>query len=153
MAVSRTRRSPKIKQLVKQVPDLKIIGTLLWGLQQKERDDADRSIAILGGALVENALKQALLSQFMALGDDEALLFDGSDTPMGTLRRKSCVAYALGIIGPNTLHDVDIIRRIRNDFAHSLSLDLTFDALEDECKRLRNGAPQSELAPQFRTVG
>jgi hypothetical protein len=48
------------------------------------------------------------------------------DGPMGTFASRIAVAYALGIFGPQTRHDLDLIRHLRNQFAHCRN-PLSFD--------------------------
>jgi DNA-binding MltR family transcriptional regulator len=70
-----------------------------------------------------------------------AELFDGT-APLSTFSAKIKIAYAMGIIGKLTRHDLEKLREIRNAFAHSirhLSFDLpeianiveSFNALKD----------------------
>jgi hypothetical protein len=43
----------------------------------------------------------------------------GSDGILSSLSAKIKMAYAMSLIGPVTRHDLDLIRYIRNEFAHS----------------------------------
>jgi len=81
---------------------------------------SDRASAVLIGSVVEagltSLLKGALRSNLRS--EDRRLLFD-FDGPLGTFPSKTALAYAMGLIGPITRSDLDIIRLLRNEFAHS----------------------------------
>jgi DNA-binding MltR family transcriptional regulator len=80
----------------------------------------DRASAVMLGAIVENAVG-ALIKSLMRPdinADVRHALFDHNG-PLGTFSSKTATAYAFGGIGPVTRHDVDLIRELRNEFAHS----------------------------------
>ncbi len=65
----------------------------------------------------------------VALTDDETnKLFSGS-APLGSFATRIGLAYALGIYGPRTRHDLQILKDIRNAFAHA-NLAINFDTRE-----------------------
>jgi len=94
-------------------------ATILLELLQGD----ERSTAIVGGALVDDALEQMLRDHFLAakIGDstlaERLLQFNG---PLGTFSARIDLCYALKFYGPDTYHDLDLIRKVRNHFAHRL---------------------------------
>jgi DNA-binding MltR family transcriptional regulator len=48
--------------------------------------------------------------------------------PLATLSAKISICYAFGLIDENLLHDLDVIRKIRNRFAHDPTNKEFFDA-------------------------
>lgn len=92
-----------------------------------------RATAILYSTLVENALVR-LISKHMRIdlsSNDRRELFQ-------TFDRKIALAYALKLIGPVSRADLDLVRFIRNQFAHSRR-PLKFDIPEvaDVCAVLK----------------
>jgi DNA-binding MltR family transcriptional regulator len=81
----------------------------------------DRSLAIVGSALVEDALEQVLQFHFSA--DDRVVdeLFQ-PERPLGSFSAKIDVCFVLGIIGQITYGNLLIIKNIRNRFAHKILL-------------------------------
>jgi hypothetical protein len=73
----------------------------------------DRGMAILMATGVEDALQTAIAANLKVDADDAKLF--GYDSPMGTFR----IASAIGIIGPATKNDLNLVKAIRNTFAHS----------------------------------
>jgi mannitol operon repressor len=106
----------KRKQAPSIVDDL--VGFQLEFSTQGESIE-DRSSVILGAALLEEHL-QRLISGFLV--DDSRMmsgLFDFNG-PFGTFGNKIKVAYSLGLISKDEFCNLEIIREIRNVFAHQL---------------------------------
>jgi hypothetical protein len=80
----------------------------------------DRASAVLMASTVEAALTAYIGSKIRndLNSDDRRLLFDQRG-PLGTFSSKIIVAHALNWIGPITRNDLDLIRLLRNEFAHS----------------------------------
>jgi len=72
-----------------------------------------RAVVILQATMVEGILANAIESVLHSdLSKTKLFDFEG---PLGTFSAKIAIAYALGIFGPKTKHDLDLIRRLRND--------------------------------------
>ncbi len=81
----------------------------------------DRAVAVLGAAYVEEALLDALLIR-LGIEDQSAveqLLENGA--PLSTFSNKINLAEAVHLIGPRTRGDLDRIRKVRNECAHSVN--------------------------------
>jgi DNA-binding MltR family transcriptional regulator len=83
--------------------------------------ESDRGCVILGAALMDEALEELLRSVCRQTPSDIKAnvdpLFQGY-APLATFSARIQVAFALGIL-PRGLRDkIEIIRRLRNDFAH-----------------------------------
>ena len=89
------------------------------------QDETDRACAVLAAAFLDRALGE-LLHGFMR--DDPKVrerLF-GRNHPLTTFGARIDLAFALGLIGTTEHHDLDLVRKIRNHFAHELT-GLSFD--------------------------
>jgi Domain of unknown function (DUF4145) len=85
-------------------------------LQRQARADGnDRGAAILIAANFENVLELAIIRR-LGVGN----------RPDSTFGKKIEKAQHLGIIGPQTRHNLDMVREIRNAFAHSM-IPITFE--------------------------
>jgi len=59
------------------------------------------------------------------------------DGPIGNFSPKIMIAYALGIFGPSTRHDLDLVRLMRNQFAHCRKpLSLSIPQVSGVCDHL-----------------
>lgn len=89
-------------------------------------------------AFIDQSLETALLTKFVLLeADDQYEVFRSEAATLRDFYAKIQIAYASGIIGKSACSDLNLIRKIRNTFAHS-HIDLSFDTPEiaDACKFL-----------------
>jgi hypothetical protein len=82
-------------------------------------DESERASVILAAARLDVDLERLLkhLLHHHPGGSDP--LFDG-DRMLGTFSAKIAMAYRLGAVTPDFEHALQMVRRIRNDFAHDL---------------------------------
>jgi DNA-binding MltR family transcriptional regulator len=90
--------------------------------------ESDRGAAIVGCSLLEDSLEQLLRSRMSKSADARHVdrLFSGY-APLATFSAKSALCYALGLIDESIFQDLDIMRKIRNRFAHEHSSKEFFD--------------------------
>lgn len=80
----------------------------------------DRAMAIIDSADLERSLERALESRMRPLSKAEFRnIFVGENAPLVSFSAKTKIAHAFGLIGPRTVSELDKIRTIRNQFAHS----------------------------------
>jgi DNA-binding MltR family transcriptional regulator len=104
----------------------------------------DRAVALVGVALVEHFLERAIEARLKErlVGDEAKHLFSERG-PGGSLENKIFMAYMLSIVGPKTRRDLDLLRRIRNEFAHNMN-EIDFDTPE-----IRERIDQLHAVEQF----
>jgi hypothetical protein len=99
----------------------------------------DRATAIMATGFLEDLLAIAIVHKFRRVPSENQTtdLFTGYG-PLATLSARATLAFLLGVIGPDASHDLKIIRRIRNDFAHVIT-PITFESEEiaSRCKSLK----------------
>ncbi|HYE73048.1 MAG TPA: MltR family transcriptional regulator, partial [Blastocatellia bacterium] len=79
-------------------------------------NESDRASAVLCAAFLDHEL-EILLRRFMRDIKETNELFQQMQ-PLSTFSSKIKFAYVLGLIKHEVYHDLNLIRRIRNDFAH-----------------------------------
>jgi DNA-binding MltR family transcriptional regulator len=83
--------------------------------------ESDRGMALLAAAFLDNQVEEMIKSKL--LGNDKHLKqmfqFNGA---LGTFSSKINLGYSIGLISKSCHNDLDIIRRIRNEFAHSMEI-------------------------------
>lgn len=113
-------------------------GSLSAEISRRELDDAeldeamkefqagsDRVAAIMGAALVERHLMETIKTALADAFDDSALFHD-QGAPFGTFKARIIAGRALGLFDEKIARDLDLVRDIRNQFAHAL-MSLNFD--------------------------
>ena len=83
-------------------------------------------VTILGKALIEHELEQQLRKKFKRKDDSTGTRLTDDGAPLGTLSAKLTAGYAFGLYDEISLRNLNLIREIRNVFAHSKRL-ITFD--------------------------
>jgi hypothetical protein len=99
------------------------------------RAESDRACAVLGAALLDARL-ESLYKRRLLCFQEELLSNNG---PLGTFSARIRVARALAWISPDVQSDLDVIRLIRNEFAHNFDHKLSFadQSVTDRCKNLK----------------
>jgi hypothetical protein len=65
---------------------------------------------------------------------------EGGNATLGTLSNRISAAYFLGLITKDEYHDLTLMRRIRNDFAHEVETTFDTPSVVDRCRLLRHKA-------------
>jgi hypothetical protein len=100
---------------------------------------SDRSAAILGGAFVEHALEKAIIDRLPVNNQNTIEKLTARDGALNSFFSKTHLGYAMGLYGAEVADELDIIRTVRNLFAHSMKR-LTFETKEvaEEIAKLRH---------------
>src|SRR5712692_31282 len=104
--------------------------------EQVKDERNDRGAAILAATNVEIALRYALSRRLTLQKDQHECMF-GLDSPLGTFDHKIRIAHALEVFGQQTKKNLDLVRAIRNAFAHA-HVPITFETeqVKSVCKFL-----------------
>jgi DNA-binding MltR family transcriptional regulator len=97
--------------------------------------ESDRACAVLGAALLDAKLEHVFRRKLRCFHDQ--LL--GNTRPIGTFSARIRLARALDWINEDVRADLDVVRDIRNDFAHSFDHNLAFSdqSVSARCGNLR----------------
>ena len=84
-------------------------------------DESDRGAAIVGAALLEDTLATLLKDNMSSVAMSQKQVRDIFDLsgPLSNFSAKISIAFAFAFIDKVTFNDLQIVRRIRNSFAHS----------------------------------
>ncbi len=92
------------------------------------RNESDRACAILARALLEDLLRQLFEAGFVASisTKDRKEMFEGQGS-LATFSARIHLAQSLGLISTREAHDLNLVRNIGNEFAHSLNYEMSFN--------------------------
>ena len=103
------------------------------------RKESDRGKVLISTGFMEEQLKDILLA-FMVEGGPATELVTSGNAPLGTFSARIAACYALGLISEREHHDLTLLRRIRNDFAHDIHTSFDTPSVIDRCKLLHHKA-------------
>lgn len=105
------------------------------------QSETDRGAALVGAALIDQKLADTLRS-FFVLGKTASALLDGGTAPLASFSARIKVAHALGLIDNFELTECDLIRKVRNEFAHSIhGTSFTEPKITALCDHLQSDLP------------
>lgn len=104
-----------LKSLTREPPDE--LRPLFELITHPEHPDA--SVAMLGCAILEHVLAEAIARELQGNVDRENLF--GDRGPLSNFYGKIVLAEAMGIILPATARDLHRLRQVRNAFAHAVT--------------------------------
>ena len=120
---------------------------------------SDRGAAILAAAFIDVHLADVLMYVFRAnlSKDDDKALFDDANGPLASFSSRIKMAHALGVIGDKTRADLNLIRKVRNEFAHKIKVrSFNEPPISDICRSLQladislfGGTPPTEPRARF----
>ena len=79
--------------------------------------ESDRGLVLAGAAFIDNSLEKLLRSYLVPSPEIDKLF--SSNGSLATFSNRITMAYSLGLIDSAVKRDIDLIRKIRNDFAHT----------------------------------
>ena len=100
-----------------------------------EEDPNERAIALVAATFLESLLDHILLA-FLPEDEKEANQLLDYNQPLGTFSGKIKMVYCLGLIEKKVKKDLDLIRKIRNKFAHKLTVDFEDNQISSWCNEL-----------------
>jgi mannitol operon repressor len=112
----------------------------------------DRGAALVGAALVDNRLETLPRAHLDSNPVSEVLLTGGATAVLGSFSARIKMCYALGLITNFEYEECEIVRKVRNAFAHKLhGLSFTDQQVTSWCGNLK-ASPSSEVVARKRYV-
>jgi len=111
----------RLALLAAVIPDDQAIEDTFEALTKDRSSFSDYAIAMIGASLLEKSLEVAIRAYLRPLNETEGKrLFNfEANGPLAEFSARIKMAHAVGVYGPKTMGDLNLIREIRNLFAHS----------------------------------
>lgn len=118
----------------------------LQGFMNQYQGESDRGAALIAAAHLDSLL-HLLIQSFLVDDESEVAKLLGNrdkwNCPLGTFGARIRAAYCLGLISVDEFHDLRIIQRIRNEFAHELdTVSFNDQPIADRCISLAHYCDQ-----------
>ncbi len=89
-------------------------------LREEFNNETDRGAVVLTASLLDNVLT-VLLKKFLApSAESDDSIFDTPNAPLSSFGAKIKISERLGLISTRLARDLNLIRRMRNEFAHNI---------------------------------
>jgi len=116
--------------------------------------ESNRGITLIAAAILDDSLEALLSASVIALSKEEEhrkiirLKLFGDIGPLQTFSSKVELAYAVGAIDKTLWEALHIVRKLRNDFAHSVDIRYDDDSVKARIYNLSEKLyPKTELKP------
>jgi hypothetical protein len=114
--------------------------------------ESERAAVVLGAARLDSALERLICRSMKPHPGGSDNLF-GSDRTLSTFSAKIAIAHRLGLINGDVEHVLQLIRRIRNSFAHSIESErLSDSAHKNRLSEVSRACENVEMFQSFRRV-
>ena len=87
------------------------------GFFEELQSESPRAAVIIASAFLDAQLREILSNSFV---DDKKIVEELLDSDFLTFSSRTKIAYCMGLISKNIFHDLNIVRKIRNKFAHKM---------------------------------
>jgi hypothetical protein len=109
--------------------------------------ETDRGLPLVGAALIDDRLRETLRS-FLCEGPTSAKLLDLPNAPLGSFSARAQACYCLGLIDSSEYAEIELIRKVRNEFAHAKhGTSFQTERLKGLCSSLKSDLPEGENYP------
>jgi DNA-binding MltR family transcriptional regulator len=107
-------------------------------LEEANRENAsgtERGLVLVWASMVDEMLCR-LLEQFLVDSTITKDMLRGGSGPLSAFSARTKAAFSLGLISKDELQAIEVVRSVRNSFAHKLGISLADTSLHDKCKGL-----------------
>lgn len=101
--------------------------------------ESERGAALSSTAYVDHLLERTLTA-FLISNDSGFALTTGFNAPLGTFSARIAACHAMGLISEDEFKECNLLRRIRNKFAHEIRMSFKDQELVGLCSSLQFSA-------------
>lgn len=127
------------------IPGVDTYSPFIEEFNREQERGSERGVVLVCSSMAEELLRRVLI-EFMADGADERSLFEGPAAPLQGLSARTKLAFAMGLVSSRQVVWLDLLRSIRNKFAHQLRASLSAPDISDALQQR-----VTELLPQGAT--
>ncbi len=127
---------PQITMGRRELQDLPHLTADVARLVNDLEKETDRGAALLAAAFLDDVLDVMLRAAFVDDGEAVNKIM-GAGRPLESFGARAHLAYCIGILGVDVYADINLIREIRNDFAHRHPTNFEYPPIQAKCQKLR----------------
>ena len=107
--------------------------------------ESERGEVLVAATVLDDQLRKAITARLIDQPDVSALV-EGFNAPLGTFSARILAAFALGILSEREYRECSTIRKVRNQFAHSLGVTFETQSVADLCRNLTYSVKEAEAS-------
>jgi hypothetical protein len=97
--------------------------------------ETERGTALAATAFIDDLLERTLLA-FLIPNDSGQALTSGFNAPLGTFAARIVACHAMGLISELEFKECQILRKVRNEFAHKVKMSFDDPKVQGLCSGL-----------------
>lgn len=101
--------------------------------------ETERGAALAAAAMVDDQLAKTI-EAFLIPNKGSTALLEGFNAPLGTFAARIAAAFALGLINEREYRECELIRKVRNEFAHQIKVSFETEKIVRLCAQLQMAA-------------
>jgi mannitol operon repressor len=105
-----------------------------------EFNKTERGAALAAAAFLDDLLGRVIFN-FLIPNDSGHALVDGFNAPFGTLSARIAACHAMGLISEVEYRECEIVRKVRNEFAHKVKMSFDNDRIKSLCANMKFSVP------------
>ena len=110
--------------------------------------ETDRGCALFAASYLDQALSDLLFLNLVENKHIDKDLFEGT-SPLATFSSRITMAFYIGKLSPQMRRELNLIRKIRNEFAHSAeNISFESDAIANRCRELQYSYHEPDQRPR-----
>jgi DNA-binding MltR family transcriptional regulator len=109
-------------------------------MQEAHKGESDRGIVLVYATILDETLKRCIESHLVNQKDVRKFVNDPY-APLGTFSARITCAFAIGLIPEAEFRELNLIRKIRNRFAHSVDVSFQSSSIVSYCNQLLSDSP------------
>jgi hypothetical protein len=109
------------------------------GFLPELNNESDRGCVMVACSYLDELLRRILLAFLMDVPTSVSLV-EGFNAPLGNISTRAAAVYSLGLISDREFREINILRRVRNSFAHGVHVSFDRQDLKALCQNLTMSA-------------
>jgi mannitol operon repressor len=110
--------------------------------------ETERGAALVATSYLDILLRKTLVA-FLIPNESSEKLTSGFNAPFSTFSAKIAACHAFGLISDQEFKECDILRRVRNRFAHEVTMSFDDQSVSGICANLTLSVPDTNARGQF----
>jgi len=101
--------------------------------------ETERGTALAAAAMLDELLAR-IIAAFLIPNKGSKALLDGFNAPLGTFSARIASAFAFGLLSEAEYRECELIRKVRNEFAHQIKVSFKTEKIVSLCAQLQFSA-------------